>query len=89
MVGLGTGALASYARAGDYVRFYEIDPTVARIATSQFSFLGDAHERGADVDHWLGDARRVMERQLAEGPRSASTSSQSTPSAETQFPPIC
>lgn len=32
VIGLGTGTLAAYARKGDYVRFYEINPAVLRIA---------------------------------------------------------
>jgi hypothetical protein len=41
VVGLGTGALACYARPGDSLRFFEIDPAVARIATTPayFKFL--------------------------------------------------
>ena len=31
VVGLGAGTLAAYGRAGDTLRFYEIDPAVARI----------------------------------------------------------
>jgi len=41
VVGLGSGTLACYARAGQAWRFYEIDPAVVRIArdTGQFTFL--------------------------------------------------
>ncbi|MDJ0521754.1 MAG: hypothetical protein QNJ90_06730 [Planctomycetota bacterium] len=52
---------------GDYVRFYEINPLVVDWAWNHFTFLEDAKARGADVGVYLGDARLVMERQLAEG----------------------
>ena len=58
-VGLGTGAVATYLRAGDSMTFYEIDPAVVRIAEDDrlFTFLRDARFRGAGVEHVLGDAR--------------------------------
>jgi hypothetical protein len=67
VVGLGAGTLACYAERGDYLRFYEIDPLVVRLSQEHFTFQRDAAERGADVDVLLGDARLVMERQLARG----------------------
>ena len=56
-VGLGTGTIASYVRAGDRIRFFEIDPLVARIAAdpARFGYLG-ACAKGP-VDIVLGDAR--------------------------------
>jgi hypothetical protein len=39
VVGLGTGAISAYARAGDRYRFYEINPTVLDIAKSYFFYL--------------------------------------------------
>jgi hypothetical protein len=35
LVGLGTGTLAAYGQAGDYLRFYEINPDVLRLASNQ------------------------------------------------------
>jgi hypothetical protein len=67
LVGLGTGTLASYLQRGDYARFYEINPQVLDVATNQFTYLGDAGAAGADLAVWLGDARIVLERQLAAG----------------------
>jgi hypothetical protein len=60
VIGLGAGALAVYARSGDLFRFYEIDPQVAAIATSEFTFLRDAP--GA-MDIVLGDGRLSLERE--------------------------
>ena len=67
VVGLGTGTIAASAGGGDYLRFYEINPTVVKLSGEYFTFLGDAVARGADVDVFLGDARIVMERQRERG----------------------
>jgi hypothetical protein len=60
VVGLGVGTLAAYGRAGDYFRFYEIDPEVIRLARSEFSFLGSTP---ATVDVVPGDARVSLSRE--------------------------
>jgi hypothetical protein len=60
VIGLGAGALAVYARKGDVFRFYEIDPQVAAVATSEFTFLADAP---AQIDIVLGDGRLSLERE--------------------------
>ena len=60
-VGLGVGTLSAYGRAGDTLRFYELDPAVLQIARSHFGYL-DASQ--ADVDFVLGDARLSLEREL-------------------------
>ena len=51
----------------DYIRFYELNPLVTRLATNRFTFLGDAEARGADVAVFEGDARIVLEHQLEHG----------------------
>jgi len=60
LVGLGTGTIASYAQAGDYVRIYEINPEVTRLATSRFTYLRDCP---GQVEVVPGDARLSMERE--------------------------
>jgi SAM-dependent methyltransferase len=60
VVGLGTGTIAAYGRAGDVYRFYELDPAVAQVARTHFTFLGDSKARTEIV---LGDARLTMERE--------------------------
>lgn len=60
VVGLGAGTLASYGRPGDYYRFYELDPLVAQLARSQFTYLQDSRAR---VDVVLGDGRLSLERE--------------------------
>jgi len=58
-VGLGAGALASYAHRGQAWTFYEIDPAVVRIARDPryFRYLSDS-EVHAEVR--LGDARLTL-----------------------------
>jgi hypothetical protein len=63
VIGLGAGVLTSYARAGDYLRVYEINPAVANIARNSFTYLQRAEARGADVKVILGDARLMLERE--------------------------
>ncbi|MGA3162827.1 MAG: fused MFS/spermidine synthase [Verrucomicrobiota bacterium] len=60
LVGLGTGTLATYARTGDYVHIYEINPAVLRLATSMFTYLINCHGK---VEVTLGDARLSLERE--------------------------
>jgi hypothetical protein len=65
VIGLGTGTMAAFARPGDYVRFYEINPLVPVIARGQFYFVPDARAR-ANVDIAMGDARLTLEREQPE-----------------------
>jgi hypothetical protein len=60
VVGLGTGTLAAYGRPGDYLRMYEINPEVERLARSWFTFLANC--RGT-VEVVPGDARLSLERE--------------------------
>jgi hypothetical protein len=67
VLGLGVGVLAAYGQPGDTYRFYEINPLVVNLADGQggyFSFLQDSP---ADVSVALGDARLVLEQELAAG----------------------
>lgn len=57
-IGLGTGTLAAYAKAGDVFRFYDINPAVLRMAREHFTYLADC--RG-ECDVVLGDARLSLE----------------------------
>ena len=56
-VGLGTGAIASYARPDQDWTFYELDPAVERLARDDryFTFLRDSRARSLNVV--IGDAR--------------------------------
>lgn len=62
-VGLGAGVLAAYGTAGDFFRFYEINPQVVQLAEDEFTFLDDLRARGGMVDVVLGDARLTLERE--------------------------
>lgn len=64
VVGLGCGTLAAYGRPGDVIRFYEINPAVARIAQTEFHYLGDS---AAQVEVILGDGRLMLEREAPQG----------------------
>jgi len=63
VIGLGTGTLAAYGRAGDYFRFYEINPLVLRLANTEFTYLKICKAR---LDVALGDARLSLEREPSE-----------------------
>jgi len=63
VIGLGTGTLATYGRAGDTYIFYEINPLVVRLAYTEFSFLRDSP---ASISIVPGDGRLSLER--AAGP---------------------
>jgi hypothetical protein len=61
VVGLGAGAVASYAQPGQSVTFFEIDPAVERMArdTGWFSYLSDCGPRCTVI---VGDARLSLAR---------------------------
>ena len=60
VIGLGVGTLATYGRAGDVIRFYEINPAVTRLAQTRFSYLGDSK---AEIQIVMGDARLSLARE--------------------------
>ena len=62
LAGLGTGSLACYARPGDELRIYEIDPAVVRLARTHFSALRDC---APDAVVGIGDARLLLARESA------------------------
>ena len=68
VVGLGVGTLAAYGRAGDTLRFYELNPDVSRLAghgADTFTFVRDSAAR---IEIVVGDARLALEAELARGP---------------------
>ncbi|MGC3969031.1 MAG: fused MFS/spermidine synthase [Pirellulales bacterium] len=56
--------MSVYGREGDYIRYYEINPDVVRLAKEHFTFLSDCP---AKTDVVLGDARVCLERELRAG----------------------
>jgi len=66
-IGLGVGTISTYGRAGDYFRFYEIDPAVLKFSTGPhpyFHFLNDSRAR---IQVVLGDARLSLEQEARQG----------------------
>jgi SAM-dependent methyltransferase len=61
VVGLGTGTLALYGRAGDSFRFYDINPEVIDVAWRFFHYLS---ESAAKIDTVQGDGRLGLQREL-------------------------
>jgi len=61
VIGLGTGTIACYAEPGQHWTFYEIDPTIGRIARDPryFTFLKDCP---AQIEVVLGDGRLSLAR---------------------------
>jgi SAM-dependent methyltransferase len=58
VVGLGTGTIAAYCRPGDIYHFYEINPLVLTIASTEFSYLKDCPTNPTVA---MGDARLSLE----------------------------
>jgi len=64
VVGLGTGSLSAWGRAGDTFRFYEINDDIVKLARGTFTFLRDTK---AKVELAMGDARLSLEREPSQG----------------------
>lgn len=60
VVGLGVGTLATYARAREKLRFYELDPNVIELAQRDFTFLRDS---AANISVVPGDGRLSLARE--------------------------
>jgi SAM-dependent methyltransferase len=60
VIGLGAGSIAVYGDADDTYRFYDINPAVAKVARTWFTYLGDSP---AKMEVVLGDARLSLERE--------------------------
>jgi spermidine synthase len=63
VVGLGAGTMAAYGRAGDTIRFYEINPQMIHIARTYFTFLTRSPATIALVE---GDARLALAQEAAQ-----------------------
>jgi hypothetical protein len=60
IVGLGVGTLATYGRAGNEMRMYEINDQVVDVARTEFTYLSDSPAKMVSV---LGDGRLMLERE--------------------------
>ena len=63
-IGLGTGTIAAYGRAGDRYTFYEINPLVVQVTRQNFTFLQDSQ---AQINIVMGDARLSLEQEAPQG----------------------
>jgi hypothetical protein len=64
VIGLGVGTLAAYGRAGDRMRFYEINPLVRPIAMRWFTYL---RATPAKVTITEGDGRATLAEESPQG----------------------
>jgi hypothetical protein len=67
VIGLGIGTVAAWGMAGDYIRFYELSPTIIRLATDPNGFFTYLRDSSAKVDIVEGDARISIENELRAG----------------------
>jgi hypothetical protein len=67
VLGLGVGTSAALARAGDSVRFYEINPAVIALARGEGGYFSYLRDTPAHVEVVEGDARISLERELERG----------------------
>lgn len=67
LVGLGAGTLAAYGRRGDYFRYYEINPQVIELSEGTRSVFTYVRDSAAQVEMELGDARLLLEAEVAAG----------------------
>jgi spermidine synthase len=61
LIGLGVGTIATYGRAGDTYRIYELNPEVLNIANKRFTYLSDSASK---IETALGDARLVLAKEV-------------------------
>jgi spermidine synthase len=64
VIGLGVGTVAAYGRAGDSIRFYEINPAVRPIAENWFTYL---RQSKANLTFADGDARASLSQEQSQG----------------------
>lgn len=65
VIGLGAGTIAAYGQPGDYMRFYEMNPEVVRLAKGNEALFTFLHDTTSKTDVVLGDGRISLERELA------------------------
>jgi hypothetical protein len=62
-VGLGTGSVAAYVRAGDDLTFFEIDPLVVRVSNDAANFTYTTLCAKSLIEYVIGDARLTVAKQ--------------------------
>ncbi len=63
ITGLGAGAISAYCGSGDTYVYYEIDPSIEKVAREHFSYLS----RCKGVEVRTGDARILLEQERRRG----------------------
>ncbi len=63
VLGLGVGTLAAFGRAGDTLRFYEINPAVVDVAAGPRSLFTFVRDCPGTVDIKQGDGRIILDRE--------------------------
>jgi hypothetical protein len=64
VMGQGAGTLAARGKAGDTVRFYEIDPLVVELALGAQGYFTYVRDSAAAVETVLGDARSSLAEEM-------------------------
>lgn len=64
VIGLGTGTIAALGGMGDFIRFYEIDPDIEKMATTYFSYL---QHSPAVTEVIIDDGRIALTKALKRG----------------------
>jgi len=67
VIGLGVGTLAALGRAGDTIRFYEINPEVIRLAQGAYGYFSFLSDTPARIEIVPGDARLALEQEASAG----------------------
>ena len=67
VIGLGTGTLAAWSVPGDVVRFYELDPEVARLSEGEEAVFTHLRDAPGEVSVALGDGRLSLQREPPQG----------------------
>lgn len=67
VIGLGAGTLAAYAKPGDTMRFYEVDPQVIELAGGPHAAFTFVQKSQGNIQIVLGDARLSLESEAARG----------------------
>lgn len=65
VIGLGTGTIAALGQIGDFIRFYEIDPDIHKMAKQYFSYLDNSP---AVTEVTIDDGRIALTKALQSGP---------------------
>ena len=67
VIGMGVGTLAAYGQAGDFYRFYEIDPVVIHFSEGPHPYFTFVKDSPAKVETQVGDGRLSLEHELSQG----------------------